>query len=110
MHGINLYIAIIIISITTFLTRAFPFILFGREDKSPPRIITYLGKYLPPAIIFGIVIYCFKDTSFTNYPYGIKEIIAVATVIILHLWKRNSMISIFSGTIVYMILVQFVFI
>ncbi len=93
-------------SIMTILTRFLPFIVFR---KNTPRYITYLGKVLPPAIIGMLVIYCLKDVSLLAKPFGIPELIAAACVVGLQVWKRNSLISILSGTVVYMVLVQMVF-
>ncbi|SMC55282.1 branched-chain amino acid transporter permease [Papillibacter cinnamivorans] len=92
----------------TFLTRLLPFLLFGRGER-PPAIILYLGRVLPPAVIAMLVVYCLRNVSVASYPHGIPELIACAVVVGLHVWKRNNLLSIFSGTAVYMILVQFVF-
>lgn len=104
----KLIAAIILIASITFFTRAVPFIVFDHGSK-PPEIIMYLGKYLPPAIICIIIVYCFKDVSFLSGSYGIPEAIAVAAVLLLQYKFRNTMISIFTGTVVYMILIQFIF-
>lgn len=69
----------------------------------------YLGKVLPPAVIGILIIFCLKDTSIVNSPYGIPEMLAVAVVVLLHVWKRNSLISILGGTVFYMYLVQKIF-
>ena len=100
MHAAALVAAM---SVMTILTRFLPFIVFR---KNTPRYITYLGKVLPPAIIGMLVIYCLKDVSLLVKPFGIPELIAAACVVGLQIWRRNSLISILSGTIVYMILVQ----
>ena len=92
----------------TFATRAVPFLLFG--SRPAPKIVLYLGRVMPPAVMAMLVIYCLKDISFTQYSFGIPEIIACAVVVGLHLLKRNSLLSIFAGTAVYMVLVQFVFV
>ena len=74
-----------------------------------PPVIQYLGKVLPPAVIGMLVIYCLKAVSITSYPYGLPEFIAVAVVILLHVWKRNNLLSIGVGTVLYMVLIQAVF-
>ncbi len=86
-------------------TRFFPFIVFG-SGKKPPKAIMYLGKYLPPAIIVAITVYCFKDVKFYEFPFGIREIISAITVVILHLKLKNTMIIITVGTVLYMILLR----
>lgn len=93
-------------SIVTIALRFLPFILF---QKKTPKYISYLGKVLPPAIIGMLVIYCLKDVNISAHPFGIPELIAVACVVGLQVWKRNSLISILVGTIIYMLLVQLVF-
>lgn len=100
--------SIAIMAGVTFLTRLLPFLLFGRGER-PPAIILYLGRVLPPAVIAMLVVYCLRNVSVSYYPRGIPELIACAVVVGLHVWKRNNLLSIFSGTAVYMILVQFVF-
>ena len=103
MHAAALVAAM---SVMTILTRFLPFIVFR---KNTPQYITYLGKVLPPAIIGMLVIYCLKDVSLLAKPFGIPELIAAACVVGLQVWKRNSLISILTGTVLYMVLVQMVF-
>lgn len=91
-------------SITTIVIRFLPFLVFR---KKTPEYITYLGEVLPPAIVGMLVIYCLKDINFTVKYFGIFELIAVAVVVGLQAWKRNSLISILTGTVVYMLLIQF---
>ena len=97
---------ILVMAIGTALLRFLPFLVFR---KSTPPYIAYLGKVLPPALIGMLVIYCFKDVSFAAAPHGLPELIAAGCVVILHAWKRNSLISILGGTAIYMVLVQVVF-
>ncbi len=98
-----------VIALVTLLTRALPFLIFP-ENKQPPKIITYLSRVLPCAVMGMLVVYCLKSISFITSPYGAPEIIASAIVIISYLLKRNTLLSILLGTIVYMILIQFLFI
>ena len=102
----NAAILVAAMAVTTALLRFLPFIAFR---KKTPKYITYLGKVLPPAIIGMLVIFCLKDTSVTAYPFGIPELIAAAAVIGAQIWKRNAIISILTGTVVYMVLIQMVF-
>ena len=102
-------IIIALVAVTTFTTRAIPFILFP-EGKEIPKSVEYLGKVLPPAVIGLLVVYCLKNITPTQFPFGLPEIIAGAVVAILHLWKRNNLLSIGVGTILYMILIQTVFV
>lgn len=100
---------IAIVSLVTMLLRFLPFFVFG-SGKETPKFITYLGKYLPYAIMGMLVVYCLKGISFVTAPHGLPELIAVAAVVLLHLWKRNTLLSIGGGTVLYMILIQVVFV
>lgn len=93
---------------TIFFTRCIPFLFFPK-GKEIPAIIRYLGDVLPPAVIGMLVIYCLKSVSITSFPFGLPELLAVAAVILLHVWKRNNLLSIGVGTVLYMFLVQVVF-
>lgn len=95
-------------ALVTAATRFIPFLVFGGKRQTP-ELIVYLGKVLPYAIMGMLVVYCMKDVAFLAAPYGIPEFLGCAVVAVLHLWKRNSLLSIGVGTVFYMILVQFVF-
>ena len=105
MHDILLIVVAVLV---TMATRFLPFLIFGENRKTPP-IIEYLGKVLPFAIMGMLVVYCLKDISVMSFPYGLPELIACAAVVVLHVWKRNSLLSIGGGTVCYMLLVQLVF-
>ena len=98
--------SIAVMSAVTFLTRALPFLLFDRGEH-PPKIVLYLGKVLPPAIIAMLIVYCMKGVTFSTPAGGVPTLLAGA--VLLHLWKGNDLISIFGATGLYMILVQGVF-
>ena len=91
------------------LTRWLSFLLFP-ENKTPPRIVFYLGHVLPPAMMGLLVIYCLKDVSWLTAPHGLPELISIVVVVVLHKWKGNVLLSIAGGTVLYMILVQMVFV
>ena len=101
-------IMIAVTALVTMATRFLPFLIFGENRKTPP-LIDYLGKVLPCAIMGMLVVYCLKDVSFLSAPFGLPEVIGIVIVALLHLWKRNTLLSIISGTVVYMVLVQLVF-
>ena len=109
MNPTYAFVAILIMAGVTFLTRALPFLLFGRDDK-PPRMILYLGSVLPPAIIAMLIVYCLRGVSFAAAADWAPALIASLAVVGLHVWKKNNMLSIMGGTILYMILVQAVFV
>jgi len=92
----------------TMLTRFLPFLLFP-AGKPTPKYIQYLGKVLPSAVFGLLVIYCLKNVSLFAGNHGIPEAISIAVVAVLHLWKRQMLISIAGGTVCYMLLVQLVF-
>lgn len=108
MDNLHSILIIIVAALVTMSTRFLPFLIFGKEGKTP-QIVTYLGKVLPYAIIGMLVVYCMKDVAFFSYPYGIPELLGCLAVAALHLWKRNTLLSIGVGTVFYMVLVQLVF-
>lgn len=99
---------IVVIALVTMATRFLPFLVFG-EQRRMPAVISHLGKVLPCAIMGMLVVYCLKDISLLHAPFGIPELIGCAVVALLHIWKRNTLLSIGVGTVAYMLLVQFVF-
>ena len=101
-------IAIIAVCVVcTFLERALPFLLFGGRDV--PKIVKYLGRILPMAVMATLVVYCLRSTTFDGLGNFLPQLIAVAVVAALHLWRKNTFLSIVVGTAVYMVLVQLVF-
>ena len=102
-------IIIVLVALTTLATRAIPFILFP-DGKEVPEAVKYLGKVLPPAVIGMLVVYCFKSVDVLSVPFGLPEMIACLVVVVLHIWKRNNLLSIGIGTVLYMVLVQFIFV
>ena len=106
----NLHSALLIgvMALVTAALRFLPFLIFGENRKTPP-LVAYLGQMLPFAIMGMLVVYCLKDVSFTAAPFGIPELVGCAVVTLLHIWKRNTLLSIGAGTLCYMLLVQFVF-
>ena len=102
----NAAVLIAIMAIVTMLLRFLPFIIF---TKNTPEYISYLGKVLPAALIGMLVIYCLKDVSVFAAPHGLPELIAALAVVGLQVLKRNSLLSILAGTVVYMLLVHLVF-
>lgn len=92
----------------TAMTRFLPFLVFP-GDKPVPKYIQYLGRVLPSAVFGLLVIYCLRDVNILSGSHGIPELISIAAVAGLHLWKRQMLLSIAGGTICYMMLVQMVF-
>lgn len=101
-------ITIGIVVFGTMLTRFLPFLIFGR-GKETPKYIQYLGKVLPAAVFGLLVVYCLKDVNILAPSHGIPEAIAILVVVLLHLWKKQMLLSIAGGTVCYMLLVQLLF-
>ena len=99
---------ILVVAVCTLITRLIPFVLFGGK-RQVPKAITYLGNILPPAIMATLVVYCLKGADLFSSSHGIPEFLSVAVTAVLHVWKRNVLVSIAAGTICYMFLVQAVF-
>lgn len=108
MSDSRVFILIVTMALVTIAIRYAPFLLF--KGKQTPVFINYLGKVLPYSIIAMLVVYCVKGVSLINKPHGLPEIIAILAVAGLHIWKRNTLISIVLGTVIYMILKQIIFI
>lgn len=89
----------------TLASRLLPFMIFS-EAKKTPESIQYLSNYLPLAMVGMLILYCLKDVDFRNAPFGICELLAIAAVVSIHLWKRNMLLSIVGGTFLYMVLLQ----
>ena len=106
---LQLVITIAIMAILTFMTRVIPFIIFPANKKTPDYI-HFLGEVLPFAIIGMLIVYCLKAVSFISFPFDLPELIAIVFIIILHLWKNSTLLSISGGTLLYMFLVQMIFI
>ncbi|MDD6262129.1 MAG: branched-chain amino acid transporter permease [Clostridiales bacterium] len=101
-------ITVAICVLGTMATRFLPFILFS-ENRPTPKYISYLGKALPAAVFGMLVVYCLKNVEIPGESHGIPELIAVAVTAALHFWKGKMLLSVAAGTVVYMLLVQFVF-
>ena len=98
-------ILVVVMSLVTMGLRFLPFLIFRK--KTPPYI-TYLGQVLPSAMIGMLVIYCLKDVSISAAPFGFPELLAVVCVAGVQAWKRNSILSILTGTAAYMALIRLI--
>lgn len=101
-------ITIAMVVLGTMITRFLPFVIFP-AGKDTPAYVRYLGRVIPAAALGLLVIYCLKDVDFLGGSHGLPELISMAAVTALHFWKRQMLLSIAGGTVVYMLLVQFVF-
>ena len=107
MTNLQILITIAIMAIITLLTRFLPFLIF--RGKTTPRYIQYLGQTLPPASFALLVVYSLKNVDIIGSSHGLPELIAIAIVTLTYLWKKNLLLSVASGTIIYMVLIQLVF-
>lgn len=99
---------ILVMALVTAGLRFLPFVIFTKGRKVP-EVVAYLGRVLPYAVMAMLVVYCLKGISFVQMPFGLPELISVVLVVVLHVWKRNTLLSIVGGTVCYMLLVQLVF-
>ena len=109
MSELHSILVVAVAALATAFTRALPFVVFGGKRKVP-EVVVYLGKVLPCAIMSILVVYCLKGVTLFSGNHGLPEILAVALVVLLHLWKKNTLLSIGLGTGFYMLLVQVIFV
>lgn len=102
------FLTIFVIVLGTMVTRFLPFLLFP-AGKPTPKVVQKLGRILPAAVFGLLIVYCLKNVSFLSGSHGLPELISIGLVIGLHLWKRQTLLSIGAGTVAYMLLVQLVF-
>ena len=108
MNDTEKLITIAAMAAGTLITRYLPFIFFP-EGRKIPKFVIYLGKVLPYAVISFLTVYCLRNVSLTKAPYALPEAVSIVCIIILHLWRKNTLLSIGAGTAIYMILVQYIF-
>ena len=109
MTKLEMLLMVLAVALGTQITRWLPFLLFP-ENRQPPAVARQLGQLLPPAVMGLLVVYCLKSVTPLAFPYGAPEAIAIAFIAALHKWKHNTLLSIGGGTVLYMVLVQRVFV
>lgn len=107
MIGVHSVMLVAVISAVTVILRFLPFLVFGKKETPP--YVAYLGRVLPYAIMGMLVVYCLKGISFVSTPFGVPELVSCLIVVLMHVWRRNTLLSIISGTACYMVMVQLVF-
>ena len=100
--------AVAVMTLVTAMLRFLPFLLFGGGKKTP-KLIEKLSRTLPSAVMAMLVVYCLKGVDFSAAAHFLPELLGVTAVVALHLWRRNTLLSIVGGTLCYMFLVQAVF-
>ena len=106
--NVHSILIVAVVALVTIALRFLPFWIFGGNRKTP-EVVLYLGKVLPYAIMGMLVIYCLRSIYGGSVSSIASQILACAVVVGLHIWKRNTLLSIIGGTAVYMILVQMIF-
>lgn len=101
----QMLITILIVALATIITRFLPFMIFP-SHVTPPKFIQYLGTVLPASVMGLLAVYAFKNTPIMTAPYGVPELLATLLLIIVHIKKRQFLLSIAVGTIAYMILLR----
>ena len=105
MSNYEIYIAIAIMTVVNYFTRVFPFLFFRKNDL--PSYILFIEKYFPSVIMTILIFYTLKEINFSLVPYGMKELGSIVFTALLHLIFKNYLVSIFIGTLFYMVLVQY---
>lgn len=100
--------AILIAGLCTYAMRALPSLIFGGKKQMPP-LLSYLGQVLTPAIMAALLVYCLRNSAVGGLTSLLPQLISVAVTALLHLWQRNALVSIITGTAAYMLLLHFVF-
>ena len=108
MDNIDILIAITFMALANFATRLFPFLFF--VNREPPAVIIFVEKTFPPIIMTILIFYSLKHIDLSNSPYGISEISAAVVTLVIHLGLKNYLVSIFGGTLFYMVMVQAIFV
>lgn len=97
-----------IVALVTAFTRWAPHMLFGGKQELPP-VVRYLSRVLPPAIMIVLVLYCIRSINVAAFPFGMNYILPILVTIAVHVWKRNTILSIALGTALHMILIRTIF-
>ncbi len=108
MTDTQLLITVGMMMLGTLITRFLPFICFP-DNRRAPAAITYIGKVLPCAAMGLLVVYCLRGVDVLAAPHGLPELLALLVLAAIHLWRRNTLLSIAAGTLTYMLLVQTIF-
>ena len=104
MSDLEMVIFIAVMTFATFLTRLSAFLLPGRIAHHPA--VLNINKTLPAAILSLLVIYSVKDSIFQSTNFKLPELMSISIVVLVHLWRRNALVSIFSGTFIFMLFKQ----
>lgn len=95
-------IAAAIMAAIIVFCRALPFLFFA--GRKPPAFLSFVEVYMPAIAMTVLAVSSYTSIKWANSPHGIPELTAGVCVVILHLWKRNALLSILGGTFLYMLL------
>ena len=95
--------AILVMAISTYLTRLTPFLMFTPVKENAK--LNFVAKNTPPMVMMILVIYMLKEVDYLSTEI-FYTLFALAVTVGLQILKRNALLSIVSGTIVYMFFVQ----
>ncbi len=104
MTGTGLLVPVFVMAAILYGTRLLPFLFF--KGGRPPPMLAYLERSIPPLIMLLLVIYCLKDVEWLKRPHGMPEITAIVLVVATHLWRKNALLSITAGTVLYMLAIR----
>ena len=108
MNVIHSVLIVAVAAVVTSFLRFLPFIVL-REGRILPPFILWLGRVLPFAIMGMLCVYCLRGVSFDAANEWIPSLVGVTAVVVLHIWRRSTLLSILGGTVCYMLLVQLAF-
>lgn len=108
MNEQQAWLMVAVIALVTAGLRFLPFLIFGGGRRTP-AIITRLGSALPSAVMAMLVVYCLRGVNFATAEGWLPALLACLLTAGLHVWKRSTLLSIVSGTVAYMVMVQAVF-
>ncbi|MBF1192404.1 MAG: AzlD domain-containing protein [Fusobacterium periodonticum] len=101
-NNLYLFLSILSAGVGMVICRLLPFIIFANGKL--PKLVKFYEKYLPYSLMAILFCYCFASVKFSVYPHGFPEVISLIVIILLHIWKKNVMLSLFLGTVVFLIL------
>ncbi|MBE0486760.1 branched-chain amino acid transporter permease [Marinobacter sp.] len=92
-------------ALATFATRVVPFLFFERHTEHP--LVQHIGRYLPAAVMALLAIIFLQRSADWNASLpGLDALLPGLLVVVIHLWRRNALLSIALGTIAYMTIQQ----
>lgn len=118
-ENMYLWVAMAVMTLITAATRFLPFVVFSRPghgsgdcpggEKKDTKYLDYLGDVLPPALMAMLVVYSLRQVNVASLEGWVPATLASALTLGVFWWRRNMLLAILGGTVVYMVLVQAVF-